>query len=181
MTFTATDIIIIATLTNDARQTNKRQRLTIDETQKLQSEIIAHATAFVPADQVVLLEAPPNLSSEEDVFDYNKSTCDVASAWGARFGPTLVGDNHIHWDGLHLRPDARHLLIKTTACAILNKNPHITFKMERPPHGPFGPWKSRKGQGMMPETFKSVAEHPPFYFRQNHVRKHPTTPPLLSY
>ena len=180
-TFTATDIVIVATLTNDARQTNKRRRLTIEETKDLQSEIVAHATKYISADQVVFLEAPPNLSSEEDVFDYNESTYDLASAWGARFGPILVGDDHIYRDGLHLRSDARHLLIKTLACAILRKNPHLTFKMERPPHGPFGPWKSRKGEGMMPKTFGTITESPPFYFRRNHVQKTPTIPPLLRY
>ena len=152
LTFSPTDILIVATLTNDARQTRKGRRLTTDETRQLQTQILQHSTQYIPPEQIVLLQAPPNQHPEEDICPYNQSTLQVSNSWGVRFAPTLIGDDHINIDGLHLLPESLHLLTKTLACAILRRDPFEAFHLERIPHDKYGPWDSEKGQGMMLRT-----------------------------
>ena len=104
------------------------------------------------------MEAPPNLNN--DIYSYNFSTCDVALNSGIRFAPTLIGEEHI-WpgDGLHVMNRHRPLMLKTIAAAAAGIDPHIHFRLRRPPTGPYGPWMAPFGMGMVP-NFRDAAVAP---------------------
>ena len=164
-TFNKNDIIIINIMTNDARQTNNRQRRTTNEVKYLQDKILTHLLRFVPALNVVFLESPPITNGKGDIYPYSALTSKTATAWGTGFAATLVGENHLKWDGFHIRPDSRYLLTQSIACAILQLDPHKSFGLRRPPYGIYGPWMAPIGQGMAPRI-SNVATAAPFYFRR---------------
>ena len=155
------DTIIIATLTNDARQTRRRQPKTIEQTQRLQDKIITHLAKYVPLRNIVFCEAPP--INGGDIYPYNRMTYNTCYRRGVRFGPTLVGETHMWRDGYHILNSRRHLLIKSVAAAAIGVHPHAHFQHARPPHGAFGPWVAPNGQGM---SFAATAAAQPYYFRQ---------------
>ena len=165
-TYNKNDIIIINIMTNDARQTNYRQQRTTNEVQYIHNKILTHLLRFVPPLNVVFLESPPITNGKGDIYPYNALTSKTASFWGTGFAATLVGEDHLKWDGFHVHPNYRHLLTRSIACAILRLNPHASFGLRRPPHGVFGPWAAPIGQGMAPLS-SSVAAAAPYFFRQS--------------
>ena len=173
LTFKTNDIVIITTLTNDARHTKHRQARTTNETKHIQATIISHLKAFIPPKNIVILESPPLLtSSTSDIFPYNDASFLLARQNGARFARSLVGEHHLFRDGYHILKDSRHLLVKSVAAAAVNRDPHQHFKLRRPPHGNFGPWEAPNGQGMLPQphTYRGVAMAQPINFRRASIR-----------
>ena len=173
-TYKHNDTIIIATLTNDARQTRRRPQKTIEQTRQLQYKILSHLTKFVPRRNIVFSEAPPIIGG--DIFPYNRITYDTCRQWGVRFGPTLVGESHMWRDGFHIHNSYRHLHVKSIAAAAIDIHPHAHFNLLRPPYGVFGPWVAPAGQGMMPSISK-VATAVPFHFRRNFAVTSPDVHP----
>ena len=178
MTFNKNDKVIIGTLTNDARQTKHRRQKTTDETGRLQTKILTYLLTKLPPQNITFLEAPPILTS--DIFPYNAATHRLAHHSGARFAETLVGEGHIFRDGYHILNRCRHLLLKSVAAAATSVNPRSQFGLNRPPHGPFGPWVAPAGRGMLPDPspadFRVVASA-----RPNPIRFRPSPahfPPL---
>ena len=173
LTFKPNDIVVINTLTNDARHTKHRQSRTIKETKQMQATIISHLKAFIPPKNIVILESPPLLtSSTSDIFPYNDASFLIARQHGARFARTLIGEHHLFGDGYHIRKDFRHLLIKSVAAAAVNIEPHRHFSLHRPPHGNFGPWEAPNGQGILPQphTYRGIAMAQPINFRRSLIR-----------
>ena len=162
------DKIIINVLTNDARPTKNRRQKTITETRQLQYAIIQQLTRFIPRTNITLVEAPPNLNN--DIYGYNYSSCDVARYFGIRFSPTLIGEDHIWSDGLHIMNRHRPLMVKTIAAAAAGVDPHTYFRLSRPPSGAYGPWMAPFGMGMMP-NYRDAAVAP-ISFR-NAIRQRP--------
>ena len=179
-TLNRNDIIIINIMTNDARQTNHRQQRTFHEVHHLQTKILTHIHNYIHPNNVIWLESPPITNGKGDIFPYNRQSYRLSSEWGFRFAETLVGEGHLKWDGFHVRPDSRYLLSQSIACAILHLNPHRYYRLERPPHGEYGPWTSPVGQGMAPRwpTFQQVAASPPYFFRRQCYR--PDISPFLD-
>ena len=188
ITFNRNDIVIIGTLTNDARTTKNRQKRTTDKVASLQNSIITQLSAHLPVNNIVFLEAPPLLSNNDDIFDYNRVTYNIALSRGARFAPTLVGEEHLWKDGFHVAYRHRHLLAKAVAAAIANVNPHLHFQFRRPPHGPFGPWISPRGCGMRPPpsldgrlpSHRDIAVAAPFQFRRQRRQPLVHVTPLMN-
>ena len=173
LTFKPNDIVIINTLTNDARHTKHRQARTTNETKHIQATIISHLKAFIPPKNIVILESPPLLtSSTSDIFPYNDASFLIARQHGARFARSLVGEHHLFRDGYHILKDSRHLLLKSVAAAAVNVDPHRHFSLRRPPHGNFGPWEAPNGQGILPQphTYRGVAMAQPIIFRRSSIR-----------
>ena len=151
------DKVIINVLTNDARPTKHRRQKTITETRQLQNAITQQLTRFIPRGNITLVEAPPNLN--HDIYNYNYSTCDLSLNLGIRFAPTLIGEDHIWRDGLHIMNRHRPLMLKTIAAAAAGVDPHIHFRLSRPPSGLYGPWMAPFGMGMTP-NFRDAAVAP---------------------
>ena len=173
LSFKNTDTVILATLTNDARQTKQRQSRSPSQTIHMQSQIITHLKAFIPASHIVILEAPPLLTSpNSDIFPFNDGSFRVARQHGARFSRSLIGEQHLFKDGFHIQHRARHLLLKSLAAAAANVDPHLHFGLRRPPFGNFGPWEAPNGQGILPRplTYRGVAVAQPLNFRRAHIR-----------
>ena len=173
LTFKTNDIVIINTITNDARQTKYRQARTKNETKHIQATIITHIKAFIPPKNIVILESPPLLtSSTSDIFPYNDASFQLSRHHGARFARSLLGEHHLFSDGFHILHTARHLLVKSIAAAAMNIDPHKHFRLKRPPHGNFGPWEAPNGQGMLPKplTYRGVAVAQPINFRRSQIR-----------
>ena len=173
-TFQRTDIVIITTLTNDARQTKHRHARTPNQTKNIQTTIINHLKPIILPLNIVFLEAPPLLTSPfSDIYPYNKATSLVTQQHNARFAETLLGEFHLFKDGFHILRSARNLLVKSVAAAVANVNPHKHFKRLRPPHGNFGPWTSPNGQGILPSPtvlYGRVAMVQPINFRRAAIR-----------
>ena len=177
LTFKPNDIVVICTLTNDARSTRDRQARPPKTTATHQTDIIKLLTPYLPAKNIVFLEAPPLLTESKDILPYNIITRYVALSLGARFAHTLVGEDHMWNDGFHVSFRHRHLLVKSVAAAIAGVHPQTHFKLHRPPLGPFGPWVAPIGRGMRPPPPSSysgvaVSAPPPVQFR----RRPPTRP-----
>ena len=174
-TFKKHDIVIINTLTNDARQTKNRKACTPRQTQNTQSKIINHLKTFIQAKNIIILESPPLSSSTgSDIFPFNCSSFLLSRQLGTRFAETLVGEAHLFRDGYHILRKARHLLVKSVVAAILNVRPHQLFACRRPPYGDFGPWIAPSGQGM-PLDFRGAALSRPISFRR------PVISPLMNF
>ena len=181
-------------MTNDARDTRQRRRKTTNETNRLQSSIIDYLLRFVPPSNITLLESPPLLSY--DIYPYNKASFTLAGQRQLHFGPTLIGEQHLWRDGVHVAKRFRPLLLKTVAAAACNVNPNRHFRLARPPCGIYGPWEAPFGCGMGPPQHpppslnpqpillwndrefpplnardSNVAAAPPYYFRDSaHLR-----------
>ena len=176
MTFNRNDVVVINIMTNDARPTQHRQKRTTTETTRLLSSILNLLLAQLPRSNIVVLEAPPQLYN--DVYPYNLAAHHLALQLGVRFGQTLIGEDHMqHFDGIHIKKAAKTLLAKTIAAAVCDKNPHLHFSLQRPPHGIYGPWAAPAGVGMMP--FSKMATSSPINFRRSNWRR-PAIRPLMS-
>ena len=145
------------------------------QTKNIQTSIIQHARQFIPAKNIVILEAPPLLSNpNSDIYPYNNSSYLVSQQLGSRFAKTLIGEFHIFRDGFHIQRSARHLLIKSVAAAIANVDPHNHFNLPPPPYGNFGPWAAPNEQGFLPPlsgpNFLSAAVSSPINVRRTHIR-----------
>ena len=163
-------------MTNDARPTRQRPQKTTYNTKRLQKQILDYLNQFVPPTNITFLESPPLRNN--DIFPYNDSTYRLAKERKVGFAYTLVGEDHLWQDGIHVRNDCRYLLVKTLAAAILNLNPNKFFQLARPPHGPFGPWTAPIGQGMTPGFFPSfagTASAPPYFFRRQQQQRWPVS------
>ena len=136
-------IVIIAIMTNEAKF-NKPVRSTHS---KLLMMITKLKTQTHP-DNIVVLEAVPSLPF--DIFSYNRASWNLCKKMGVRMSPTLVGELHLWRDGIHVRHNCRHLLVKSVAAAIVGVDPRRLFGLERPPLGPFGPWEYPVGHPRRP-------------------------------
>ena len=164
-TFNRNDTVIIGTLTNDARQTNKRQRRTPDQTKQIQIQIIQHLIKHIPNKNITLLEAPPLLdSTSSDIYPYNLNSYSLSRQFGCGFSRILIGESHLWSDGFHILHKHRHLLLKSVAAAAARINVHEHHKLLHPPFGAFGPWAAPKGQGIIP--FSKMALKQPLNFRR---------------
>ena len=173
-TFKRNDIVVITTLTNDARHTKYRHARTPSQTKNMQAAIINHLKRFILPNNIVFLEAPPLLDTpSSDIYPYNKATYLLTQQHGVRLAETVLGEFHMFRDGYHILRNSRHLLVKALAAAVVNVNPHKHFKLQRPPHGNFGPWTSPNGQGLLPSptvTYGRVAMAQPINFRRAAIR-----------
>ena len=164
-TFKRNDTVLICTLTNDARQTNKRQRRTPDQTKNIQTQIIKHLITHIPSKSIILLEAPPLLdSASSDIYPYNLNSYSLSRQFQCGFARILVGENHLWSDGYHILHKDRHLLLKSIAAAAARVSVHEHHKLLHPPFGTFGPWAAPKGQGIIP--FSKMALKQPINFRR---------------
>ena len=174
LNFRPKDRIVINILTNDARQTNNRQRRTTNETKFLQTKIIQLLLTSVPRSNITLLESPPLLdSTQSDIYPYNRVSFVLSKQLGVHFARTLVGESHLGRDGFHIRPDCRQLLMKSIAAAAVEVDPNDHFGYRRPPLGHFGPWEAPLGLGMLP--FNRAAMQQPIMFRRS-----PLVRPLMN-
>ena len=173
--FGPNDAVIINTLTNDARQTQTRNRRTPDQTRQLQTKIIQHLLQHIPRQNITILESPPLDSTTSDIFHYNHASVLLARKFQIRFADTLVGEQDLWKDGYHLLRSSRHLLVKSVAAAAAQFSPHQRFGLSRPPFGENGPWAAPKGQGVFPREFRQMAMAQPMSFRRCHV-----IPPLMG-
>ena len=191
ITFKHTDTVIIHILTNDARQTKHRNARTTTTTFSLQSNIIRLLRAHLPPSHITFIEAPPLLSSStSDIFPYNAATYDAAVSHGAKFAPTLVGEEHLWRDGFHINHRHRHFLLKTIAAAAVSILPHPHYGLRRPPFGEYGPWISPRGRGMTPPpsmdgrsrgpSHRDVAVAAPYQFRRQKKQPLARVPPLMN-
>ena len=169
------DHIIITTLTNNARTTNSGRHSSTYDTTHIQTDIVNILTRIIPRKHITFLEAPPLLASHSsDIYPYNLATYNTALRLGANFAPTLVGAEHI-WlgtkkrrDGFHVQYRFCHLLNRSIAAAAAYINPQQHFKLPRPPFGPFGPWASPRGMGILPTPvppLRDPGQFPPLSFR----------------
>ena len=191
------DQVIITPLTNNARYTNSGRHSTINETITTQTNIITYLTSIgFSRDNISFLEAPPLLPPSPqwlakrglkkprfptpDVFPYNQARNYLARNSGVQFAQTLVGEEHMFDDGYHILNRHRHLLHRSIAAAAAHVNPHAYYGFRRPPFGPYGPWASPRGVGLLPlptvppnnhqhfpslPNFRDVALSHPFHFR----------------
>ena len=167
LTFKPNDIIILNTLTNDARQTKTRQSRTPTQTKNIQTAIILHLKTYVPPDHIIILESPPLLvSPTNDIFPFNENSFLLSRDYGIRFAKTLIGESHIFRDGYHILRNTRHLLIKSVVAAIKNVDPHLYYGLKNPPFGHFGPWTTPKPHGILPLTYGEAALKQPIFFRR---------------
>ena len=161
------DLVIINTLTNDARNTKNRQRRSPDNTRQLQTQIIDHLLSFIPRQNITFLESPPLLDSpDSDIFAYNIGSYQIARKFGINFAQTLIGEQHVWTDGYHILKNKRPLLVKSVAAAALKVNPHQHFGLRRPPFGDFGPWPTPNGQGAFRPEYRQAAMSLPMNFRR---------------
>ena len=169
--FNKHDIVVINTLTNDARQTKNRQARTPAQAKNIQINIINYLKTHISPENLIILESPPlHDTPNSDIFPFNKNSFDLSRHHGIRFAETLIGEFHLFTDGYHVQRSARHLLVKSVAAAIANLNPHRHFGFSRPPHGNFGPWTSPNGQGQLPPTYRGAAMSRPINFRHVQIR-----------
>ena len=175
-------------MTNDARNTRHRQQKTTDQTTRLQHSIIDHLLRFLPPSSITLLESPPLLS--HDIYPYNNSSYVLTHQRQLHYAPTLIGEDHLWRDGLHVAKRHRPLLMKSVAAAACGVNPHRHYHLARTPYGIYGPWEAPFGSGMGPplrpphssvpprnyqefpplnatKNYLSVAIAPPFAFRKS--------------
>ena len=145
------DIVILNIMTNDARQTKHRHPRTLHETYKLQHRIINILKQHTARNNIIILESPPLLNN--DIYAYNRLSYHTAKQFRLRFAYTLVGEQHLWDDGVHVLRDCRHLLISSVAAAIIDVDPHSHFELERPPKGVFGPWTQPFGFRPAPSRF----------------------------
>ena len=165
--FKPNDSVIINILTNDARQTQQRNRRTPDQTRQLQTNIIQHLLQHIPRQNITILESPPLLdSTSSDIFPYNHASVLLTRKFQIRFADTLVGEQDLWKDGYHLLRSSRHLLVKSVAAAAAHFSPHQRFSLSRPPFGENGPWAAPKGQGVFPREFRHMAVVQPMSFRR---------------
>ena len=85
-----------------------------------------------------------------DPFPYNIALYNTSRHLGVNFVPSLVGEVNLFKDGLHVLYKDRHLLVKSLAAGITGHNPHLYFKLQAPPHGPFGVWRHPYGSPNRP-------------------------------
>ena len=175
--FKPNDAVIINVLTNDARQTQKRNQRSPYQTRRLQTEIIQHLLQHIPRQNITILESPPLLDSpSSDIYHYNHASVLLARQLKIRFADTLVGEQHIWKDGYHLLRSSRHLLVKSVAAAAAHFSPHQRFGLSRPPFGEYGPWAAPKDQGVFPREYRQMAVAQPMSFR----RQRRTIMPLMG-
>ena len=175
-------------MTNDARQTKNRQQKTLNEARIYQHKIINFIRQKTSRSNIIILESPPLL--QNDIYPYNRLSYETSKLFGLRFAPTLVGEQHLWEDGVHILHNCRPLLINSVAAAILGKNPLEHFKLARPPHGAYGPWTAPFGfrpapsrfpppfplwhhhgiPGQAARTTANVAAAPAFYFRHRQAQ-----------
>ena len=162
-----------------------------------QTSIINHLKSKnIPSKNITLLEAPPLLPPSPqwlkrrgmraprypipDIFPYNQETYNVAGRHGANFAQILIGEEHMFDDGFHILNRHRHLLHRSIAAAAARVNPQTHYDFRRPPFGPYGPWASPRGVGLLPtpipppnnflnfpplRNFREVAMSRPIHFR----------------
>ena len=138
-------------MTNDARHTKNRRPKTTREARNLQHKIINHIQQKTSNNNIIILESPPLL--HDDIYPYNRLSYETCQQFGLRFAPTLVGEQHLWKDGVHLLHTCRPLLITSVAAAIIGINPHAHLKVARPPQGCFGPWMAPFGYRPAPSRF----------------------------
>ena len=178
-TFNKNDHVIINILTNDARTTAYRPPKSFDNISNNLNSIYDHLLRHLSPNNITLLESPPLLF--EDIFPRAALSFQLAKRRGIRSLPTLIGEGHlIQWtsrgrrDGIHVRDDCRHLMVKTIASAVLRQEPHQLFGLRRPPQGDFGPWLAPFGCGMAPPppqtpSLAKIALAPPYHFRKRPI------------
>ena len=183
-------------MTNDSRRTKHRQPKTIQQTYKIQHDILSHITRLIPPKNIIILESPPLLYF--DIFPYNNGSFLIAQKFGVTFAPTLVGEQQLWTDGIHVLNSARHLLVKSVAAAVAGIDPHRHYRLARPPNGAFGPWMRPFGYRPAPSrrppiihdhhwmahdvrpTFNNVAAAGPFYFQRRRYQHPPGIRPLME-
>ena len=179
-------IVVIGIMTNEAKFSKP-----IRNTHSRLSRIITKLKTQTHPDNIVILEAVPSLPF--NIFAYNNASWVLCRKMGVRFARTLVGEHHLWRDGVHVRHNCRHLLEKSVAAAIANVDPGRLFRLERPPHGPFGPWEYPFGHTRRPTpshfwppidnlfrpvpmsadsrmNYANVAAVAPYYFRGSRQR-----------
>jgi hypothetical protein len=174
----ANSIVIINNLTNHARRQHK-----IPKVNYHLHTIIEHLQTQTP--HIIITESAPSLKF--DIFPYNRAARNVAIKHKVQWAPTLIGENHILRDRVHIQRQHYPLLAQTYAAAILKMTPFSVDK-QRPPHGPFGTWwfpwghpgrphpshwaplpsffNSQRLPRHAPETWNNVARGPASYFRR---------------
>jgi hypothetical protein len=172
-------IVIINNLTNHARRQHK-----IPKVNYHLHTIIEHLQTQTP--HIIITEAAPSLKF--DIYPYNRAAFNVASKHHVQWAPTLIGEAHILRDRVHIHRHHYPLLAQTYAAAIKKQSPY-SADLQRPPHGPFGPWwfpwghpqrphpsshwppspsffKPHRLPHYAPETWSNVACAPASHFRQ---------------
>lgn len=130
------DIVILNIMTNDARHTKNRRQKTLLEAQHLQRKIIHHILRYTSPKNIILMESPPLI--HHNIYGYNYISHETARLFGLRFAGTLIGNQHLWKDGVHILHSSRDLLHKSVAAAIAGVNPHQHYRLSRPPFGAYG-------------------------------------------
>ena len=113
-------VVIIAVMTNNAKE-----RQPVHHTHSLLQRILENLKKQTSSEKIIILESPPSL--QFDVYPYNRASYQLCRSAGVFFALSQLERYHIKDDGLHIRDQYKHLMIKSVAAAIMKVNPYIHF------------------------------------------------------
>ena len=132
-------IIIIDTTTNNAKYDHEDKTSPHHTHNTLRNIIVTLQHKNVHNKNIIILETIP--SFKFDIHPYNLAAAAICKQSGIRFCPNLVGEPHLFQDGIHVLHQHRPLHVSSVAAAIVGVDPHQIFRIQRPPLGPYGPWR----------------------------------------
>ena len=96
-------------------------------TQNILRKIIQKLKTETDSENICVTESVP--STKFDIQPYNRMSQQLCKQENIGFAPTLVSASQI-WrgDGIHIHENFRHLLVKTSAAAILGVEPHRLYR-----------------------------------------------------
>ena len=117
-------IVIINIMTNDAKFGRD-----IYETQHILRKIIQKLKTETDSQNICVTESAP--STKFNIEPYNKASQLLCKRENVGFTSTLVAKSHIIRDGIHIQHNFRHLLVKTSAAAILGVDLFKTYGLKK--------------------------------------------------
>ena len=139
-------VIIIDTTTNNAKYDHEDQTSPHHTHNTLRNIILTLQQKHVNNKNIIILETIP--SFKFDTHPYNLAAAAMCKQLGVRFCPNLVGEPHLSNDGIHVLH--QHRPQHVSSVAIVGVDPHKIFRIERPPLGPYGPWRFTWGSQNRP-------------------------------
>ena len=132
-------IVIINIMTNDAKYGRD-----IYNAQHTLRKIIRKLKTETDPRNICVTESSP--ATKFNIQPYNKMSHHLCEQENVGFAPTLVAKSHLIGDGYHIHESFRHLLVKTTAAAILDVDPFEFYGFKKPSVGIHGPQASQNGK-----------------------------------
>ena len=142
--------------------------------QHILRKIIQKLKTETDSQNICVTESAP--STKFNIEPYNKASELLCKRENVGFTSTLVTKSHIIRDGIHIHHNFRHLLVKTSAAAILGVDLFKTYGFKKPGY-PASPPSSRHlpivpmlhsdysiHRSAAP-SFRNVTVAPPFFFK----------------